>query len=255
MSKNYRKKTGGFAICGKNIVCEAMESGRKLSRIFLYRNLGPREKERISLLAGQSGVPVEYRDREDLLRISGTDRNQGIVGILESFSTVEFSEAMETLQEISGPKLVVVLDSINDPQNFGSIIRTASAGNVNLIVTNENRSCPVSETVLRVSEGGAFYVPISVAGNLSQSLKRLKESGFWIYGFEADATGDYYKTDLKGDVALVFGGEGSGLRELTRKSCDMLLRIPIFGKISSLNVAVSAALGIFEVLRQRDTQK
>lgn len=239
-----------IVIYGRNTVLESLNSANPVSEIYIYAQIEKGDKEKFLRLAEEKAVKVRFCERAELLKITGTEKNQGVAGILKKFDVLNLRDGVQAVSEARKPRLVIVLDSLGDPQNLGSVLRTAGAASVDMVVMNDANSCPISGTVFKVSAGGIFHVPVCVC-NISQYIDRLKELGFWIYGFETGGDKIYNRTDMKGDLALVFGSEGEGLRDLTRKKCDFLLKIPIPGRVSSLNVSVSAALGIYEVLRQR----
>jgi len=256
MSKKSRRNAlseGRFVISGKNVVFEALKKNVELDVLHVYKKIGDGEMELILNLARENGVNVRFSDRDEIDRISGSLNNQGVCAFVRKFTTLDLNGGISQLKGITKPRLVIALDSINDPQNLGSIIRTSAAAKVDMILINQARSCPLSEAVFKVSQGGIFHVPIISTPNLVEGIKRFKDIGFWVYGFEAFAPKLYFAEKFTKDVVLVFGSEGEGLRELTKKSCDLMLKIPISGEISSLNVSIATALGIFEVLRQRES--
>jgi 23S rRNA (guanosine2251-2'-O)-methyltransferase len=255
MSLQNKKIDGSYVIWGKNIIFEALRTGQAISKIFIYKGLDHKEKDEMVREAQRHSIGVQLVEREELKTISRTEKNQGIVARISDFKTYDLREGIEYLGSLPRPRLVIILDSIHDPQNLGSILRSSAAAGVNLLMMNDSRSCPISESVFRVSEGGIFHQKIARLPNLVNAIKRLKDIGFWIYGFEADAVQNYWDGDLSGDVALLLGSEGEGMRELSRKNCDIMLKIPITGAVNSLNVAVTSALGVYEVLRQRNSQK
>ncbi len=151
--------------------------------------------------------------------------------------------------------LVLVLDCVQDPHNFGACLRTADAAGVTLVVTPKDKSAPITETVRRVACGGAENIPIARVTNLSRAMDTLKELGVWFVGTADEATQSLYEVDLKGPIGIVMGGEGEGMRRLTGEKCDFLVRIPMGGKVECLNVSVATGVCLFEAVRQRQAPK
>ena len=248
-----QKNSSDYIIYGRNTVKEALATGQDVHSLYVYRGIVDPEISSLDETARARGIAISRVERDVLSKLTGTDKHQGIACRLNSFTTFVLKEILASKKQMD-QSIAVVLDSINDPGNLGAIIRSSSAAGVDFLVMNDKRSCPLSSAVFKTSQGGIFHLPVCREVNLARSMEKLKDSGYWVYGFEAGAQKNYFEADFKGKVALVFGSEGKGLRELTEKSCDMLLRIPIKKSINSLNVSVCAALGIFEVLRQRALQ-
>lgn len=253
MSRSKKKGSKEIVLCGKNTVLEALKTSADLEKVYVYENLDNNLLNAVSRLAQTSSVALEYLSREELEKVSKTPSNQGLAALLRGYEPLDHRSALSILDKKQGPRIVAGLDSVSDPQNLGAIIRTCAAAGVDLLILNEARSSSISQTVFRVSQGGMFHLPVCCVPNLVNFIKRLKDKGFWVYGFENITDNVYSRIDYPKDCLLIFGSEGEGLRNLTKKSCDMLVKIPISGPISSLNVSVAAALGIFEVLRQRNT--
>ena len=160
-------------------------------------------------------------------------------------------ELLETAKKKSDSPFLLLLDELEDPHNLGAILRTADAVGVDGGLIPRRRSCPLSATVAKTSAGAVEYVPVARIGNIAQTIKDLKQEGFWIIGADMDGTVDYFDADLTGATVLVVGNEGRGISRLVRESCDILVRIPMLGKINSLNVSVAGAVLMYESLRQR----
>lgn len=201
--------------------------------------------------ARELGVKPHARDRAALDRMTGGARHQGVVARYDAPAALAES-ALPVLAEKAGREaLFLVLDGVTDPHNFGACLRSAEAAGVTAVVVPKDRAVGVTPTVRRASTGAADRVPIVSATNLARALKALKDAGVWLVGLAGEATQSLYAIDLDGPIALVLGGEGEGMRRLTREACDFVAKIPMRGDVESLNVSVSTGIVLFEALRQR----
>lgn len=210
--------------------------------------------ERISEItdrANSLGIPVEVMDKKTLdKKVDGS--HQGAVAFCKEIK-LEYNESYleELLNKLDRPPLLLVLDGVTDPHNLGACLRSAEAAGVNAVIVAKDKSVLMNATVRKVASGAAEIIPFIVVTNLVRCLQNLQKRGIWVMGAAGEADKSVYSTDLKGALALVLGAEGSGLRRLTRETCDELLSIPMQGETSSLNVSVSAGVFLFEALRQR----
>ncbi len=234
-------------IYGRNAVTETLSSGRELDTLYAQKGaaLG-----KIISLAKQRGVVVKEVSDERLTAICGTSKHGGVAAELAaaSYSTVE--DILTTAQERGKPPFIIIADEIEDPHNLGAIIRTAEAAGADGLIIPKRRSASLNATVFKTSAGAAAWLKVARVPNLVDTIKRLKEQGVWVYGMEADGT-PYDKADLSGAVALVIGSEGFGLGRLVRENCDMILSLPMNGKVNSLNASVSAGILMYEVVKHR----
>lgn len=238
---------------GRNPVLEALKSGRPISKILIAKNI-----ERHSVIgeiihqAHTQDIPIEYVERQAIERLSETGASQGIL----AFSGVKEYNELEDLMAISGeknePALYVILDGIEDPHNLGAILRTADATEVHGVITRERRAVGLTPVVEKASAGALEYVPVARVTNISRTIETLKQNNIWIVGIDQSGTEEYTQINYKPPTAIVIGGEGQGLSDLVKKNCDFLARIPMKGKISSLNASVAAGVVLYEVMRQRD---
>jgi len=234
-------------ICGVHAVYEALASHRlPIERIHIAREAYSTRLKEIVELARERGVPIRKEERLVLDRLAEGAVHQGIIAISAALLYADF----EVLFKTDKP-LVVVLDGVEDPHNLGAVIRTSEAAGVSGIVVPERHSAPLTATVVRASAGAAAYVPVIRVKNLVTTIEEMKRRGLWIVGVDPAGTQDWTVFDYKGPVALVLGGEHRGLRRLVREHCDMLVRIPMLGKIASLNISVAAGVALYEVVRQR----
>ena len=234
-------------ICGVHAVYEALASGRQpVERIHVLRDARLPRLKQILDLARERGVPVRKEDRSVLDKISGGVVHQGIVAIAGTASYAP-------LKSIFDAKLpcAVVLDGVEDPHNLGAVIRTAEAAGVSGVIVPERHSAPLSAVVAKASAGALAYVPVIRIGNIATTLDELKRNGLWVVGVDEEGERLWTDFDYTGPVALVFGGEHRGLRRLVREHCDVVVRLPMLGRVEALNVSVTAGVLLYEVLRQR----
>ncbi len=237
-------------IRGVHAVYEALASNKQLiERIHVSRAAHSGKLKEIVSIARERGVPVRIEDRTALDRMACGEIHQGVIAVAGGIEYASF----ETLFKTDRP-LVVVLDGVEDPHNLGAVIRTAEACGVSGIVVPERHSAPLTASVIRASAGASAYVPVVRVKNLVAAIDELKERKLWVIGVDAAGTLDWTDYDYKGPVALVFGGEHDGLRRLVREHCDVLVRLPMLGRIASLNIAVAAGVILYEVVRQRSRQ-
>ena len=224
--------------------------GEGVTRIVIARGRTEAGITEIRNLAKQQGIPVEIRERAFLDNLTGHVSHQGVLGVCRAYQYQDLDAVIANRHPACLYDLVLILDGIMDPHNLGAIIRTAHCFGVNGIILPENRSASVTATVIKTSAGAARYLPVARVTNIARALDELKTRGFWIFGADAHATQSLSAPDYQGAVGLVMGGEGKGMRPLTRKKCDFLISIPMLGKIDSLNVSVSAGIIMHEIRRK-----
>ena len=243
-------------ITGIHAVREALDSGRAIDRISIARGRHGERVEELVRLARQRGVPVRFEDRAQLDRLAGTREHQGVVALAAAKKMLSLEDLLARIAPAGGrERLLVLLDGIEDPHNLGAIVRTALAAGADGIVIPERRAAPLTEAVERASAGALAHLPVARVTNLVRAMEELKEAGYWLVGLDERAEKSHTEADFTLSTALVLGGEGKGLHELTRKRCDFLVSIPTTGPVRSLNVSVAAGVVLFEALRQRSILK
>jgi len=235
-------------LTGFHAVEEALAAGRALDRIVIARGRHGDRVEAVVQLAKSRGVPVRFADRAQVDRLAGTREHQGIAALAAAKPAVALEDL---LRARDGQGLLVLLDGIEDPHNLGAIVRTSLAAGAQGVVIPERRAAGLSDTVERASAGALAHLPIARVKNLVRAMEEIKEAGYWLVGLDEHAKKNYTEVDLKGRVGIVFGREGEGLHELTRKRCDFLVSLPTTGPVRSLNVSVAAGIVLFEAVRQR----
>jgi 23S rRNA (guanosine2251-2'-O)-methyltransferase len=237
---------------GKHPVLSALESGRQINRIWLLSKL--RYDPQFNLLinkAKESGAIIDEVDPRRLSQICDGGNHQGIVAQVAPYHYLDLSELIEKAKAVNDHAVILVADSITDPQNLGSMIRTAEALGIQGMVIPQRRAVGITSVVQKVAAGALEHLPVARVTNLSRALKELKEAGFWIYGTTATATTNIHDVKFDGPVVIVVGAEGEGLSLLTENTCDFLVSIPLTGKTASLNAATAAAMSLYEIQRQR----
>lgn len=238
------------AVCGIHAVRQLLLSRPEtVECVWLQADLGAGRRQRLSDVLGRVRQ-VREAPAGELERLAGTARHQGVVALAAEVGPLSETMARDSLAQVENP-LVLVLDGVQDPRNFGACLRTADAAGVHLVVVARSRNVAITPVVSKVAAGAAEAVPIVAVGNLARFLGDLKDMGLWLVGTADDAPRSLYATDLRGGIALVLGAEGEGLRRLTRERCDYLVSLPMSGVVSSLNVAVAAGVALFECVRQR----
>lgn len=247
MDKNINETEN---IAGRNPVIEALKSDTPLDTIYISGNGG--SLGLIRRLAKEKGIVVKDAQEKKLSQLSGGASHQGVVAIGACGEYVTVEEILAISQKKGTKPFIIICDEIEDPHNLGAIIRTAETAGADGVIIPKRRSASLNATVAKTSAGAVSYVPVARVANLSACIDTLKENGVWIYG--TDATGsDYCKTDFTGSMALVVGSEGFGISRLIREKCDFMVKLPMYGKINSLNASVAAGIFMYEVIRQRNS--
>ncbi|MDR0855943.1 MAG: 23S rRNA (guanosine(2251)-2'-O)-methyltransferase RlmB [Clostridiales bacterium] len=237
-------------ISGKHAVAEAIASGRTIDRLVVQKGLKDGISQRIIDDAKSRGILIRFMDEAALTREAASDRHQGFVAELTDFSYCTLEDIFAYAASLNQPPFIVLLDGVEDPHNLGSILRVAECAGVHGVVIPNRRSVSVNDTVVRVSAGAAAHVKVAKVPSLNDAIRTLKERNVFVFAAEANGA-PIYQTNLKGAVALVIGGEDSGVKRLTQQLCDGVVALPMYGKVNSLNASVACGVVLYEVLRQR----
>lgn len=229
-------------VYGRNVAEEYLKKGEKVKKVYLQTGF---HDENLIFLIEKTKIPVIYREKRELDQLAN-GVHQGIILDVADFGYTDYHEFME-----SPESFIIILDHLEDPHNLGAIIRTSEAAGVDGIIIPKDRGVTVNSTVIKTSTGAIDNIPISMVTNLNQTISDLKKNGFWIVGTDMDNSTDYRQIDYSGKIALVIGNEGSGMSRMIRESCDFIARIPMYGKVNSLNASVAAGIMIYEVVRQK----
>lgn len=243
---------------GRNAIIEALNSGTEIEKVFIIYGAKGNNLTAIYTLCKKGRVPITTIDRRKFTALEETAgipyaKSQGVIALVKTVKTYYISELIQLAFQKSKTPLIAILDEIEDPQNLGAIARTVECvGGAGMIITSRN-SAPITPVAVKASAGAIELIPVVKVDSLIQAMEKLKKAGFWIIGTDMDGSKLYYETFYDSPIAVVIGSEGKGLRQSTKKHCDILVRIPLYGKISSLNASVSAAVVLYEAARQRTT--
>ena len=245
-------------IIGRNAVAEALKSGSNISKIYVLYSAHGGSLNELYTLAKRQGIPIARVDSKQFGELtSSLSRDESAQGIVATVSKIKF-ETIESIVDAASQNqfpFLLLLDRIQDPQNFGAILRTAAFFKVDGVIISKDEQSPVNETVIKASAGGAFHVKIAREGNLHQVAMFLKEKGYWIATSAVKAPLSMSELDFKVPLAVIIGNEGSGVKRLLREKSDMTFSIPQLGKVDSLNVSVATGIICHEILRQRGIVK
>jgi 23S rRNA (guanosine2251-2'-O)-methyltransferase len=239
-------------IAGINAVASAVgNDGEHVREVLVEAGARNPRLGEIETEARRRGIEVRRVAQNALDGVAGGLRHQGVVARYAAVRTWDEHELPGLVEAADGKALLLVLDGVQDPHNLGACLRSAAAAGATAVVFPKDKAVQVNATVRKTSAGAADILPVFSVTNLSRTLRDLQKAGVWIYGFAGDADASLYSLDLRGNVALVMGGEGEGLRRLTRENCDQLVKIPMPGEFESLNVSVATGVALFEAVRQR----
>ncbi|MCD4813957.1 23S rRNA (guanosine(2251)-2'-O)-methyltransferase RlmB [bacterium] len=247
-----REKNSVRKIHGRRAVLEALRSkDAKIEKVFLAKGTHGTVLQELQNQAESRDIPVEWLERRRLDRLAGPVVNQGVLAVIKTHVYAELSAVMDKALSAGPASLLIITDEIEDPRNLGAIIRSAECAGAQGLLMTIQRSTDVTSVTEKAAGGALAHLPVAKVGNLANTIKQLKNEGFWVIGLAGDAPESIWQADLKRPVALVIGNEGKGLRRLTRELCDMLIKIPMQGNVGSLNASVAAGVALFEIQRQR----
>lgn len=236
---------------GRNAVLELLESGKDINKILIAKGEKHGSINKIIALAKENKIIIAEVEKNKLNQISQTQNNQGVIAIVPPFNYCEVEDILEKAKTKNEPPFILILDGIEDPHNLGSIIRTAETAGVHGVIIPKRRAVSVNSTVNKASAGAVEHMKIARVTNISDAIEELKKAGLWVCGTAVDTNKYYYNQDLTGPLAIVIGNEGKGIGEKVKKNCDFLVKIPMKGKVQSLNASVSTGIVVYEAVKQR----
>ena len=249
MKKTHQKQS--LIVYGINPVTEAIVAGQKISKIWLDPSTGNKRLQNIKNISQQKNIPIQQKTADELFNLVNAE-HQGVVAFLAGLSRLYSSlEDFFHQQKPEPPYLFMILDNITDPRNLGALMRSADHFAVTALVIPKHDGAPLSSVVFKTSSGAIHHLPVIQQANLHQAILYLKKNDTWVYGLDAAGDKNLSDCDLKGNIAIVLGSEGKGMRRLVRESCDFLVNIKNLGHVDSLNVSVAGGITLYEAMRQR----
>lgn len=244
-------------IYGRNPVLEALNSNTTINKVYVQK--GSKELTDIKKMAKEKKVVLVEAEKSKLDHMITKENeklknSQGVVASVTDYKYYDIEDILEDANNKHEKPFILVLDKIEDPHNLGAIIRTAECMGVHGIIIQKRNACQVTDTVEKVSAGACSYVKIARVTNITDAIRKLKENNIWVYGLDMDGDSNIYNTDFDGAVAIVVGNEGKGISRLVRDNCDVIVSIPMYGNINSLNASVSSAISVYEISKQRNNK-
>lgn len=236
---------------GRNALQEALKSGRTIDKVFVAAGDTDRALQRLAAQAKEAGAVVVPVDRRKLDAMSATRAHQGIIALAAAHVYYTIDDILAEAAGRGEAPLIVICDELSDPHNLGAILRSAECAGAHGVIIPKRRSVGLTATVAKASAGAVEYMKVARVTNISSAIAELKERGVWVFGTAAEGSIPMYQADLTGPVAIVIGSEGDGMSQLVRKNCDVMVHIPMKGKISSLNASAAASILLYEAVRQR----
>lgn len=234
-------------IYGRNAVIEALRSGKEIDTVFVQKDL---KVDGVAALAKERGAVVKIVGAEKITSLAGTPKHGGVCAQLCAVQYAQLSDILAVSESKGKPPFIIIADEIADPHNLGAIIRTAEAAGADGVIIPKRRSAGLNSTVFKTSAGAAAWIKVARVANLVDTIKTLKKKNIWVYGMEADGE-PYDRIDFSGGAAVVVGSEGFGLSRLVRENCDVIVSLPMYGKVNSLNASVSAGILMYEIVKHR----
>ena len=249
--KDNKKEYYQDQVEGRNSVLELLESGKDINKIFVTRGEKHGSIHQIIGKARERKIIIVEKDKKQMQEMAQTENFQGVIAIVPPFDYCEIDDILQEAKNRNEDSFVLILDGIEDPHNLGSIIRTAETAGVHGIIIPKRRAVSVNSTVNKTSAGAVEHMNIARVTNISDTIEELKQAGLWICGTDVDTDKYYYNQDLTGPLGIVIGNEGKGICDKVKKNCDFLVKIPMKGKVKSLNAAVSTGIVLYESVKQR----
>ena len=236
---------------GRNALTEALRAGRTIDKVFVADGDTDKALQRLAAMAKEAGAVIVPVDRRKLDQMSATRSHQGIIALVAAHDYYTIDDILEEAASRGENALIVICDELSDPHNLGAIMRTAECAGAHGVIIPKRRSVGLTATVAKASAGAMEYMKVARVTNINNAINELKEKGVWIFGTAAEGSVPMYKADLTGPAGIVIGNEGDGLSQLVRKNCDVMVHIPMKGKITSLNASNAASILLYEAVRQR----
>lgn len=249
--ENKSKENYNDQVEGRNSVIELLESGKDINKIFVEKGEKHGSIHKIIAMAKEKRVIIVEKDKRQMEEMAQNKNYQGVIALVPPFEYCEIEDILDKAKEKDEDPFVLILDGIEDPHNLGSIIRTAETAGVHGVIIPKRRAVGVNSTVAKVSAGAVEHMLVARVTNVTDAIDKLKKEGLWICGTDINTDKYYYEQDLTGPIGIVIGNEGSGMSNKVTKNCDFLVKIPMKGKVTSLNASVSAGIVIYETLKQR----
>lgn len=237
---------------GRNAVLELLESNKDINKIYITKGEKKGSINKIIAIANEKKVIIVEKDKKQMDLMAQTENYQGVIAVVPPYEYVEVEDILEVAKERKEEPFILILDGIEDTHNLGAIIRTAETAGIHGIIIPKRRAASVNSTVSKVACGALEHMKIARVNNISDTISKLKDKGIWVCGTAIDAEKYYYDQDLTGPLAIVIGNEGKGMGELVKKNCDFLVKIPMKGKVTSLNASVSTGIIVYEAVKQRN---
>ncbi|GFN36567.1 23S rRNA (guanosine(2251)-2'-O)-methyltransferase RlmB [Tepidimicrobium xylanilyticum] len=242
-------------IIGRNPVLEILKSDKEIEKILILKGDLKGSISKIVSIAKDRNIPIQQVDKNKLDNLAKGGSHQGVAALTSSYTYSSIEDILSKAEKLKESPFVVLLDGIEDPHNLGAIIRTAECAGVHGVIIPKRRAAQVTVTVYKSSAGAVEHMLVAKVSNLSNTIDILKEKGLWVYGADVDGENYYFDMNFEGPIALVIGSEGKGLSRLVKEKCDFLVKIPMFGNVSSLNASNAASILIYEVVEQNHEQK
>lgn len=249
--ENEEEKTYEDSIEGRNAVIELLESDKDINKIFITKGERHGSISKIINKAKEKKVIIVEKEKRQMEQMAQTENYQGVIAIVPPYEYVEVEDILQEAKTKQEEPFVLILDGIEDPHNLGSIIRTAETAGIHGIIIPKRRSATINSTVNKVSAGAVQHMKVARVTNISDTINMLKKKGLWICGTDINTKTYYYDQDLTGPIGIVIGNEGNGISQKVKSNCDFLIKIPMMGKVTSLNASVSTGIVLYEAVKQR----
>ena len=237
---------------GRNAVLELLESDKDINKIYITKGELKGSINKIIAIANEKKVIIVQKDKKQMDMMAQSENYQGVIAVVPPYEYVEVEDILDVAKERNEDPFILILDGIEDTHNLGAIIRTAETAGVHGIIIPKRRAAQVNSTVSKVASGALAYMKIARVNNITDTITKLKDKGVWVCGTAIDAEKYYYYQNLTGPIAIVIGNEGKGMGELVKRNCDFLVKIPMKGKVTSLNASVSTGIIVYEAVKQRN---